>query len=239
MLKRIALALSVALAVAAGADAQILGSGIYGDAKGAGGGSGFALVGTPVAAAGNPAGTTVAYNDVGANLDIICTTQFTPGSATPTDSLGNTWTPLTQYSGGGSNYGQIFYKYNPTTGSAHTVTFSGAYSAIEFMAFSGAAASPFDQQNGAGGGSISSIQPGAVTPSQSDELIIAGNTNGGSSVSVNDGFTIPSGLSFNDVGSVNLGSACGYLIQGAAAAINPTWSWTGSSNGVAETATFK
>jgi hypothetical protein len=101
-------------------------------------------------------------------------------------------------------------------------------------------ASPFDKQNGSQNSVNTSRQPGSVTPSEGGELIITGiagelNTHG--AFSINSGFTISHQKDFEN--PHNTPGAMAYLIQGAAAAVNPTWSWTGSKNGASTIATFK
>ncbi len=85
-------------------------------------------------------------------------------------------------------------------------------------------------------GQHSAAQPGAVTPTQSGELILTAIGGLWNSVTIDSGFTILDQIA---VGS-NFALGVGYLIQGAAATVNPTWTMTGSAQqGGANIITFK
>ncbi len=98
------------------------------------------------------------------------------------------------------------------------------------MAFSGAdTVVPFDQQNGvATPTTTTSYQPGSITPSENNEVIVTAITSGGgvTSYSIDSGFTISDQFDLSGGGHFPLGMA--YLIQTSAAASNPTWSWSNS-----------
>lgn len=188
-------------------------------------------------------GTTSSVDSTGASLLVVVVSSYDLSSEpTLTDSKGNTWTGLTAQGPGGSNQRvRIFYAANPTVGSSHTFTLSGSttYSSVSALAFSGAkTASPFDQQNGATGGSTS-LATGSVTPSEDGELVVAGIAldSAPSSLTIDSGFSTPAVVYFLGGSSYGVGSA--YKIQTTAAAVNPTWSWTGSSGQAAAIATFK
>lgn len=135
---------------------------------------------------------------------------------------------------------QIFYAQNPTVGTGHTFTYTSTakYPSITVTAWSGTATtSVFDVENGATATSGTSIATGSVTPTQNDELLIAGLTlQATNTPSIDLSFTITDTVQF----SANhfLGSHA-YKIQTTAAAQNPTWSWGTSTNIVAAIATFK
>lgn len=174
--------------------------------------------------------TTGAIDTTGANL-IILTVSISPSSAfTISDNKTNTWTALTASSSSTVKC-QLYYAENATVGSGHTFTCdsgSGAFPQIAVAAFSGAATSSvFDQQNGATAASAP-ISTGSVTPSADNELLITGLSwaGGGVVMAINSSFTITgqapeSGAAW--------GCALAYLLQGAAAATNPSWSASSGS----------
>ena len=102
--------------------------------------------------------TTTGIDTTGANL-IVVTVSFiyhgTPPSVS--DSYGNSWTLVVESAGGGSLPGDaLFYCADPTVGTGHTFacsTVDSGYPLITAQVFSGAAASPYDQQSGSYGGS--------------------------------------------------------------------------------------
>lgn len=171
------------------------------------------------------------------------------GTVTFNDSMSNTWVPLTQQNPGGvgnQSTSRIYYVVNPIVGSGHTVTATatGYVGGGYFLAFSGAdISSPFDQENGvADFANATSKQPGSVTPTTDNQLVITGlctiKDAGGSSgtYSIDSGFAIID----QDAATAGLeGGACAYLIQTSAGAVNPTWSWTDASAVGATIATFK
>lgn len=183
--------------------------------------------------------TTSPIDTTGATLLVIV--EGRAGAVvTPTDSKGNTWTKLNTVTGVAIS--AIYYSANPTVGTGHTftVTGSGNFPALTVAAFSGVVAvSPFDQQSVGDTGTVTSIQPHSVTPSENNELIVTGLEISGvvGSLAVDSSFTIIDNIPF--VNSNSFGVALAYLVQGTAAAVNPTWSWTTSTNVACTIATFK
>ena len=78
-----------------------------------------------VASAGPSTTTTAPINTVGAGLIVVAVAYETNNFIGLTDSLANTWTPLT-IQNDGTFFCRLYYCLNPTTGAAHT--FSGANS---------------------------------------------------------------------------------------------------------------
>lgn len=192
---------------------------------------------------GAAGGTSDALDTTGADFLVAIVGRYNAGgSTTPTDSKGNSWTGLTEE--GGSTYAavRIFYSIPSSVGSGHTVTYSagGSYSSISFLAFSGVAqSSAFDVENRASG-SGTSLNTGSVTPGQDDSLFVTGfgeSFGGSSGYALDLGFTV-AGTALYAPGSAQ-GVGSGYLIQGAAAARNPAWSWMGSNSLSAMIAVFK
>ncbi len=141
---------------------------------------------------------------------------------------------------------QLFYWAIPAVGSGHNFSLNQTggdlFGTIEIQAWSGSiGASPFDVENGAIDTGATFGQPGSITPSQSNSLIVTGiglaTGDGGALSSINSGFTISDEVQFSS--GVNYGGAMAYFVQGAAAAINPTWSWNSSENCPINIAVFK
>lgn len=154
----------------------------------------------------------------------------TEGEPVVTDSYGNTWNTLTTCIGHSSGLqSRLVYCENAVVGTGHTFTLTvtlGTLRAVTFsvQGFSGSNASPFDVQNQFGTDSaILSMQAGAVTPSLDDSLIVFGHVSGGTSTfTVDEGFAI----TFQQAAGADYGSVLAYLIQGTAATVNPTVSFT-------------
>lgn len=171
--------------------------------------------------------TTPAINTTGANLIVVSSGDYL-GNGTnvaPTDSNGNTYTLRQTATGSIAAQTQIWECQNPTVGAGHTITRVGNYQCLFVSAWSGAAAtSQYDK--GSSGTSVStSVQPGSITPANANSLVIASlgsDTTTSSTASIDSGFTITD--QFAPVGGVSEGGGQAYLIQSAAAAVNPTWS---------------
>lgn len=181
---------------------------------------------------------------VGATLLVMSIGQYdnvTAVAPTISDSASNTWTLAVTIGGGSNQIQYIYYVANPATSATHNFTTfwsaGGAYPSQQVTAWSGVAtSSPLDQTSSSwnsGAASAATIQPGSLTPSVNNCLIITseGNFNSGGtgpSLTINESFTIT-----NQDASV-YGSYCGsgqaYLIQTTAAAVNPTWTLASTTN---------
>lgn len=195
----------------------------------------FSLIAHTEKTGGN---TTPNIDTTGATLIVICIAA--DNATAPTDSKGNTWTALTTSQvSASSTRSTLFYCVNPNVGSGHNFTQSASYGAIFVSAWSGNAASPFDQENGNTTTSGTSLTPGSITPTENSELVIVGICVGktNSSPSINGGFTISD--SIDGVTDVNYGGGMAYLIQTTATAANPTYSWTGAGEAAYRIASFK
>jgi hypothetical protein len=198
-----------------------------------------------VAVAGNFNGnTTGAIDTTGADLLVLLAAGYSGGPPAISDSKSNTWTALTQYSTGSDGFCRIYYVQGGTVGSGHTFTVSGgsSFAGCAVQAWSGSAVSPFDQQNGANLGAVNSGQPGSVTPTTANQLVIAGlqtnlNTDFNTAAAVNGGFTITDRVA--SIGGTSYAFGLAYLVQTSAAAANPTWTWTSAELSTAAIATFK
>ena len=197
---------------------------------------------TAAASTDTVAVSTTPVNTTGANLIVLVIADYVGfgASPTPTDNQSNTWTGLTAQTAAGSTHCRIWYVYNPTTSTTHTFTSpdtgQARYPVILMAAFSGAVASPADQQNGSTG-TGTSLATGSITPSEGEELIISGISFGATGgATVNESMTETNDIGYNL--GVNMGGVMAYKIQTTATAINPTWTY-GSSEGAAVVASFK
>lgn len=190
-------------------------------------------------------GTGTAFSSTGASLIVVAVAWYNGTTATPTltDSQSNTWTALTTEANFSDSLA-LYYVASPTTNASHTVTLSGSsiYASLAVSCFSGTAASPFDQQSVNGiSPSATSIQPGSVTPTQGNELLLTAfehNNAGDAGGTINGGFTIIETSSPAPGSAPSLATA--YLLQNAAAAANPTWTKPGSAVPIATViGTFK
>ena len=179
-------------------------------------------------------GTTSAVDTTGADLIVAFVASYND-TPTPTDSKGNTYTALTLRSGGSDANvkGRMFFCAAPTVGTGHTFTTSSSAVSSAYLAFSGSAASPLDQQSTA-----AATQPGSVTPTENDELLVCcyGDASSANPTAINSSFTLE--VTIAGQSSIQpLGAA--YLIQTSSAAVNPTWTVSNIYSAVSCIATFK
>lgn len=203
----------------------------------------YALVGVGVGAGSvnNSNVTTAAYDTAGADLIVAVVSDFSAGSrAVVTDSKSNTWTGLTSSQSGTNGRNTIWWTSPTSVGSGHTFTATGTNTSptINVLAFSGSVASPFDVENGAVQAFGSTLATGTVTPSKTDEVLIAGFTSDAAagSLAINGGFVITTQVT---VAGTHERGALAYLIQTSPAPANPTWSWSPNAVCAARIATFK
>jgi hypothetical protein len=186
--------------------------------------------------------TTASFNSTGANL-IVVTFLYSPvGTPSIIDSKGNTYTLLTaEQTLTTATEVRIAYCESPIVGTGHTVTvdfpdFSGSYPVVIARAYSGAG--EFDQESAGGGGGGSPIQPGSLTPSEDNCLLVAAWAHEGTT-SAN-----AIGSSFTNLTKVNKATPNNELlsadkIQTSAGAENPSISWTTGAWSAATMACFK
>lgn len=174
--------------------------------------------------------TSSAIDTTGATILFFNQTAFTT-LGTVSDSKGNTWLPLTGRTNG-TTLQKLWYAKNPIVGAGHTFTVtSGSAGSLQAAAFSGVdTVSPFDVEAGTTGSG--DAQPGSVTPAGPGSLLISAlaYTNSSQEVlGIDADFKIiqldpPTGAP-----SSTIGGAIAFLAQGAAAAKNPKWYFSGSS----------
>lgn len=178
--------------------------------------------------------TSSSFDSTGASLIVIFVAYYSNTMTTSqiSDNKSNSWNQLTNVSNSNIN-GRMFYTLPTSTGSGHTVTasLSNTYPSIGVIALSGTLlTSPFDKQSVGFG-----VNPGSVTPSENNEILISGVVTLGGSLSIGSSFTLPVTVSYLESNHMGLGLA--YKIQATAGAENPTWS--GGSQPQSVIATFK
>ncbi len=166
--------------------------------------------------------------------------KFGSGAATVSDSKSNTWTALTTREVGSAAVVRLYYCVSPNVGAAHTFTISGTsiFPEIAARAFSGVnVGSAFGAESAGGGGDgLTTLQPGSLTPSEDNALVVTGVASYNESpASINGGYT----AAIVPKGGNCLAGGLAYLIQTSAGATNPTWTLTGSGNATATAAWFK
>ncbi len=157
------------------------------------------------------------------------------------DSKSNTWTPLTaqEITSAGS---RLYYSYGGTVGSGHTFTVSGTgvFACIQVAAFSNAASSPFDVQNGATATVWTTLSTGSVTPSQASSIVVAGVAfiPDAGTLTIDSSFTITNTNAY--AGGNNIGGSLAYKILSSSSAQNPAWDGSLTpDDGAATIAVFK
>lgn len=181
----------------------------------------------------------------GSSLIVLAYVFYIAGTLTtpPNDGV-NSYTNLRSEFPPDDSVVRIYYAENPTVSSPLTFTTSGSgiFNALIVAGFSGVkTSSPIDQHDGAILGSPStSIQPGSVTPTEDNELIVAqlGYGDPIADLAINSGFSTPIHFPFES--GVNFGVSFSYLVQTSLGAVNPQFSWSGvGSDAGTNIATFK
>lgn len=175
--------------------------------------------------------TTSPIDTTGATLLVVAVACGSTGPSTITDSKGNQYLCMAPVAyNSGPNFVELYYCNNPIVGTGHTFTATSsplgrAFPSIGALAFSGVAESAADVFSWADAASVSSVQPGSVTPSANGELIItAAHGWLATGLSVDSGFTaFTAGSTAN-----NYALGLAYLIQTTAAPIDPTWTLSAS-----------
>ncbi len=186
----------------------------------------ISVIAGPIIANGGPSGadTTLTPRDTtSANLIVLGISSYLAVTSV-SDSFGNTYTPIGSQESG-VNGAQLFYCASPTVGAGHTFSTVAAYSTLYVIAVSGAAVSPLDQQTGgANGGSVTSFQPGSITPTANGCLVVTslGYYADAGTASIDGSFAA---LSIGLTGGTNYAGGSAYEIQPTITAVNPTWSW--------------
>ena len=172
---------------------------------------------------------------------VVVLDYYKAGGANLSDSKGNTWTKVADGIDPVTNCAcTMYYCDAPTVGTGHTFTTTSQYCGLTAIGITGEATSFYDTSSGRGGidGSpFTTFQPGSVTPSVNDCLLITSAYQ----AAATGGVSTPSG--YTSLANWGLGSAfpggVAYKIQGTAAADNPTWGVSPTSNVAANIAVFK
>jgi hypothetical protein len=188
--------------------------------------------------------TTSAIDTSGADFIVLAVMDYTGATISSiSDSKGNSWNQLSSGNGSSIARGTLYWSRPSSVGAGHTFTATGSsnFPTVIVEAWSDSAASPFDQESVGGDPGFSSTisNPGSVTPSQNDELLVtlvSGND-------TSESWTIDSGFTISDqapaVSGQCIGGGMAYLIQTTAAAKNPTWTNVGNITSGSTIATFK
>lgn len=191
---------------------------------------------TPIVDVEIPAGVTGGTSDpvdtTGANLLVINMAWFQTDNP-PTDSFDNEWVKgPSEFDISALMGATIYYALNPVVGADHTFTSVNQFGAGAVQSFSGVGG--VGPSTGSFGNTGTSAQPGSLTPAVDGCLLVAGI--GENTQPTDDSVVVDSDFTLTDqqfyVGGVNFGAAMAYLIQTSAAAVNPTFSWTGSASSV-------
>lgn len=194
----------------------------------------FALINSAISQPGVGGPATAGFDSTGADLLVASVRMDVRFGETMNlaDSYGNSWTKLTQWFNGNLRFA-LWWCSPPgaKTGTGHTFTETGNYVGVSVSAWSGSAASPFDQENGFNGanpGPGGSAANGALTASQNGSLYIAGYGQGPTGTgyldSIDSGFTIDQNVNAAAGGGDTQSIGSAYLVQTSAAPITAVWS---------------
>ncbi len=202
----------------------------------------FTVIGSAVVSSASGNDALITMDTTGADLIIVMGASALTGfGATIDDTFHNVYTPRTVYANSNSSV-CIFYCVNPIVGSDTIVlssTGGNTFPMMGVLAVSGSNVSPYESESGLGlDGTPASIQPGSLTPAESGCLIVTAlNAFAASTITINSGFT---SLSVDFVPAKALGGGIGWIIQGSAVPVNPTWSVASGASGLdAAMAVFK
>lgn len=148
------------------------------------------------------------------------------------DSKGNQWTRWGSSASSTNVVLTFWYCGSPTSvGTGHVISvpnWGTITPALHVQAFACAPIIKLDVSSSAGNSAlISSQAPGSITPTGDNAIIVTGLACGSTNpTSINAGFTLDQSTTL--VGSQHYGLGSAHLIQGTAAASNPTWSANGA-----------
>lgn len=175
---------------------------------------------------GNYTIVTSAIDTLGANLIVVGVTKES-GTISVSDDQGNTYTLVDSITNSVDSIRQAFLYYvaAPTVSSSHTFTITcTAAAAACVCAYSGAAASPLDQQDTEQGVFSSTFTFTSLTPTEDGELlftVLADSCTGGGP-SIDESYTIQNTIA-EVTGNTNSGISVADKIQTTAATTDPTW----------------
>lgn len=194
------------------------------------------LIASTASGTNNSGTTTSAIDTTGATLIVIAVNYYSINTSV-TDSKSNVWNSITSYTAASKNSTRLYYCINPIVGSGHTFTLSepGSYPNIGVCAFGGGYFQ-YQQETGQRTDTTStSYQPGSLTPTSDNCVLVSSIGTSGTSISINSSFTA---TTVNNSPGNYIGGGIAYKIQTTAGAENPTWSWTTSSSPASALAVF-
>jgi hypothetical protein len=196
-------------------------------------------------------GSTTGSTVVSASLDttglktiIVSISGYADGASVPalTDSVFNTWVPLTTYRTTGSSQVRFFYCINPIVGPGHVFTGASSATAIypSMCILGWIEEGVFDAENGASTGSnVTSLNTGNASPVANDSLVVSAFTVGVAvtGLAVSGGaLAIEEDVAF--VTSQHMRGAIAYEVQSAATTRDAAWSWSTSTPAAVAIAVF-
>lgn len=191
--------------------------------------------------------TSSAINTTGSSGLVVVVSDFQ--AALPSaisDSKSNAWTRIDLSNSDGPRINLFYCTVPCSVGTGHTfstTTGTTAFPVLIAYAFSGTNTTTFfDSVSNTAitGAAATSLQAGSATCSQNNCLYVAGLSTfitATTPVTINQSFVTPIGTP--GAGGQNLGGFASYLVQGTAAALNPTWSWTNSDEAAVVIAAFR
>jgi hypothetical protein len=186
--------------------------------------------------------TAPGIDTTGANFIAVATVESQFSGCTLIDNKTNTYTAQVIQPGPSESVLSIWRVTGvPAVGMGHTWTLGGGATcqapSIAVQAWSGATASPVDQSNSANATAMT-IQPGAITPTNPDNVVITalGHFVSGTQF-IEAGFTISNQAAFSPGAAYGLAFA--YKVQTTATLSNPVWTLTSSTSSEAAIIDFK
>jgi hypothetical protein len=214
-----------------------------GGGGGGGGGATYALVDSQVAHNTGAGAATVTFNSVGCKLLVASLNNYDAAGTTWAfvDNQGNTWvlgTPKGSTTAGVGTNRMAYCTNVVTTSATASISLTANYTVVAVQSFSYTGTTPnFEAaSSGTGSDSFTTLQPGSLTPSGNNHLLLTGImavNAGAATMSINASFNTPKqALESGTVGAIS------YLIQGTAAAVNPTWTAPATSIGACNMISF-
>ena len=180
---------------------------------------------------GTNGGTTASIDTTGCTGIFIHAAYGPYTTATMSDSKSNTYSSAILIADDNGNRSNIFYCANPTVGTGHTFTISGTaiYATLKVLACSGTNTSQTPQTSSVKGSGVT-IQPGSITPSENDMLVVTGLSSDVTFGTISPDSPFSSNYNaINDNGSTHKSNGSAREIQTTATARNPTWTYSSTS----------
>lgn len=173
-------------------------------------------------------------NTAGSNIFLAVVNYYVLGTAPSfTDSKGNSWTPTTlKTQSVGAHI--VYYCINPLTDSSHSFTASGvgSFPSVAVIALSTNAPSialDVGKIATATQSSGTTINPGSLTPSAANALLVAACESGGTAPTCSLSYTTEESYAY--VPGTSFGTGIAWKFDATATARDPQWSWSTNVNG--------